>query len=150
MHISCRPVVLPCALFRAHTTEAALNCAGLPCSCPSLLSWRPAYRESVSLARHTCPRVQRINATTKQQTPNVAFKRQVVQQYLAGETLDVLADRHNLSRDLIRTWVDKYLYPSQGGTVCEAGVCNERAEAAHTIGEYEAAALERLVGKPTR
>ena len=52
---------------------------------------------------------------TKQQTANVAFKRQVVQEYLAGETLDGLADRHNLPRDLIRTWVDKYLYPSQGG-----------------------------------
>ena len=58
--------------------------------------------------------------------------------------------RHNLSRDLIRTWVDKYLYPSQGGDLCEAGVCDERAEAANTIGEYEAAALERLVGRQTR
>ena len=86
---------------------------------------------------------------TKQQTPNVAFKRQVIQEYLAGETLDVLADRHNLSRDLIRTWVDKYLYPSQGGTVCEARVCNERSEAAQTILEYEVAALERLVGRQT-
>ena len=87
---------------------------------------------------------------TKQQTANVAFKRQVIQEYLAGETLDGLADRHNLSRDLIRTWVDKYLYPSQGGDLCEAGVCDERAEAANTIGEYEAAALERLVGRQTK
>ncbi len=29
-------------------------------------------------------------------------------------------------------------------------VCDERAEAANTIGEYDAAALERLVGRPTR
>ena len=87
---------------------------------------------------------------TTQQTPSVAFKRQVIQEYLAGETLGGLADRHNLSRDLIRTWVDKYLYPSQGGDLCEAGVCDERAEAANTIGEYEAAALERLVGRQTR
>ena len=86
---------------------------------------------------------------TKQQTANVAFKRQVIQEYLAGETLDRLADRHNLSRHLIRTWVDKYLYPSQGGGPCEAGVCDERTEAANTIGEYEAAALERLVGRQT-
>ena len=87
---------------------------------------------------------------TKQQTATVAFKRQVIQEYLAGETLDGLADRHNLSRDLIRTWVDKYLYPSQAGDLCEAGVCDERAEAANAIGEYEAAALERLVGRQTR
>ena len=87
---------------------------------------------------------------TKQQTANVAFKYQVVQEYLAGETLDRLADLHNLSRNLIRTWVDKYLYPSQGGDLCEAGVCDDRAEAANTIGEYEAAALERLVGRQTK
>ena len=87
---------------------------------------------------------------TKQQTANVAFKYQVVQEYLAGETLDRLADLHNLSRNLIRTWVDRYLYPSQGGGLCEAGVCDERAEAANTIGEYEVAALERLVGRQTR
>ena len=87
---------------------------------------------------------------TTQQTPNVAFKHQVVQEYLARETLDRLADRHHLSRNLIRTWVDKYLYPSQGGDLCEAGVCDERAEAANTIGEYEAAALERLVSRKTR
>ena len=85
----------------------------------------------------------------KHQSPNAAFKHEVVQEYLAGETLDRLADRHNLSRNLIRTWVDKYLYPSQGGDLCEPGVCDERAEAANTIGEYEAAALERLVGRQT-
>ena len=31
--------------------------------------------------------------------------------------------------------------------MCEATVCNQQAEAAHTIREYEVAALERLVGK---
>ena len=59
-------------------------------------------------------------------THSIAFKRQVVQEYLAGETLHGLARRHDLSRTLIRIWVDKY----------EAGVaehlprfidsCNER------------------------
>ena len=83
----------------------------------------------------------------KHDTRSIAFKRQVVEEYLAGETLDGLSGRHNLSRDLIRTWVDKYLYPSQGGDLCEAGVCDEQAEAANTIREYEAAALERLVGR---
>ena len=41
-------------------------------------------------------------------THSIAFKRQVVQEYLAGETLHGLARRHELSRTLIRIWVDKY------------------------------------------
>ena len=36
------------------------------------------------------------------------FKRQVAQDYLAGETLHGLARRHDLSRNLIRIWVQKY------------------------------------------
>ena len=69
-------------------------------------------------------------------THSIAFKRQVVQEYLAGETLHGLARRHDLSRTLVRVWVDKY----------EAGAFDEDAEAADTIQEYEAriAALERL------
>ena len=75
----------------------------------------------------------------KHRTHSIAFKRQIVQEYLAGETLHGLARRHDLSRTLIRIWVDKY----------EAGAFDEDAEAASTIQEYEAqiAALERLVGK---
>ena len=75
----------------------------------------------------------------KHRTHSIAFKRQVVQEYLAGETLDGLARRHDLSRNLIRIWVDKY----------KAGAFDEEAEAANTLQEYEAriAALERLVGK---
>ena len=34
----------------------------------------------------------------KHQTHSIAFKRQVVQEYLAGETLHSLARRHELSR----------------------------------------------------
>ena len=58
----------------------------------------------------------------------------MVTEYLAGETLHGLARRHELSRTLIRIWVDKY----------EAGAFDEDAEAASTIQEYEAriAALE--------
>ena len=72
-------------------------------------------------------------------THSIAFKRQVVEEYLAGETLHGLARRHDLSRTLIRLWVDKY----------EAGAFDEDTAAASTIQEYEAriAALERLVGK---
>ena len=75
----------------------------------------------------------------KHRTHSIALKRQVVQEYLVGETLHGLARRHELSRTLIRIWVDKY----------EAGAFDEDAEAASTIQEYEAriAALERLVGK---
>ena len=53
-------------------------------------------------------------------THSIAFKRQVVQEYLAGETLHGLARRHELSRTLIRIWVDKY----------EAGAFDEDTEAA--------------------
>ena len=37
-------------------------------------------------------------------THSIAFKCQVVQEYLAGETLRGLARRHDLSRTLIRVW----------------------------------------------
>ncbi len=75
----------------------------------------------------------------KHRTHSISFKRQVVQEYLAGETLHGLARRHDLSRNLIRVWVGKY----------EAGAFDEDAEAADLVQEYEAriAALERLVGK---
>jgi transposase len=62
-----------------------------------------------------------------------------VQEYLGGEPLHGLAKRHDVSRNLIRVWVQKY----------EAGAFDEDAAAADMIQEYEAriAALERLVGK---
>ena len=62
-------------------------------------------------------------------THSIAFKRQVVQEYLAGETLHGLARRHDLSRNLIRIWVDKY----------EAGAFDEDAEAATWASRYCAA-----------
>jgi len=37
---------------------------------------------------------------------SVEFKRQVAQEFLAGETLHGLAKRHDLSRNLIRVWVE--------------------------------------------
>ena len=39
---------------------------------------------------------------------SVAFKRQVAQEFVSGETLHGLAKRHDLSRNLIRLWVQKY------------------------------------------
>ena len=73
----------------------------------------------------------------KHRTHSIEFKRQVAQEFLAGETLHGLAKRHDVSRNLVRVWVEKY----------EAGAFDEDARAADLIQEYEAriAALERLV-----
>ena len=70
---------------------------------------------------------------------SVEFKRQVAQEFLAGDTLHGLAKRHDISRNLIRVWVEKY----------EAGAFDDDVQAADLIQGYEAriAALERLVGK---
>ncbi len=38
----------------------------------------------------------------------VEFKRQVAQEFLAGETLHGLAKRHEINRNLVRIWVAKY------------------------------------------
>jgi len=75
----------------------------------------------------------------KHRTHSVEFKRQVSQEYLAGETLHGLSKRHDISRQLIRVWVEKY----------QAGELDEDAAAADLLQAYEAriAALERLVGK---
>ena len=75
----------------------------------------------------------------KHRSHSIKFKRQVAQEFIAGETLHGLAKRHDISRNLIRIWVQRY----------EAGAFDEDATAADMIQEYEAriAALERLVGK---
>ena len=69
----------------------------------------------------------------------VEFKRQVAQEFLAGETLHGLAKRHEVSRNLVRIWVAKY----------EAGSFDSDVVAADLVQTQEAriAALERLVGK---
>ena len=72
----------------------------------------------------------------KHRTYSIEFKRQVAQEFLAGESLHGLSRRHDVSRNLIRVWVAKL----------EAGTYDEDAE---LLQEYEAkiAALERLVGR---
>ena len=40
-------------------------------------------------------------------THSIEFKRQVAQEFLAGETLHGLAKRHDICRSLIRVWVIK-------------------------------------------
>lgn len=44
----------------------------------------------------------------KHRTHSVEFKRQVAQEFLAGETLHGLAKRYELSRNLIRIWVQRF------------------------------------------
>ena len=75
----------------------------------------------------------------RHRSQSVEFKRQVAREYLGGETLHGLARRHDISRNLVRVWVEKY----------EAGACDEDANAADLLQAYEAqiAALEHLVGK---
>ena len=76
---------------------------------------------------------------TKHRSHSAAFKRQVAEEFIAGETLHGLSQRHDISRQLIRIWVGKF----------EAGALDEDVQAADLIQEYEGriAALERLVGK---
>ena len=76
---------------------------------------------------------------TKHRSHSIEFKRQVAQEFIAGETLHGLAQRHDLSRTLIRIWVAKY----------EAGAFDDDAQAADLLQQYEAkiAALERMVGR---
>ena len=70
---------------------------------------------------------------------STAFKRQVVEEYHAGASLYGPARTHDVCRNLIRVWLEKY----------EAGAFDEEVDAANMLHEREAriAALERLVGK---
>ena len=74
----------------------------------------------------------------KHRTHSIEFKRSR-SGIPAGETLHGLAKRHDICRNLIRVWVQKY----------EAGAFDEDAATADLLQQYEAriAALERLVGK---
>jgi transposase len=80
-----------------------------------------------------------MKAMAKHRTYSTEFKRQVSQEYIAGETLHALAKRHDVSRNLIRIWIAKY----------EAGAFEDDFHAADLLQEYEAkvAALERMVGR---
>jgi len=80
-----------------------------------------------------------MEAMTKHRSHSAAFKRQLAEEFIAGETLHGLSQRHDISRQLIRVWVGKF----------EAGALDEDVQAADLIQEYESriAALERLVGK---
>ena len=49
-----------------------------------------------------------MKAMTKHRSHSAAFKRQVAQEFVAGETLHGLSKRHDISRQLIRIRVGKY------------------------------------------
>ncbi|MEL6310908.1 MAG: transposase [Pseudomonadota bacterium] len=70
---------------------------------------------------------------------STAFKRQIVEEYLAGAALNAPSKEHDICRHLIRVWIEKY----------EAGEFDEENEAANTFHEAQAkiAALERMVGR---
>jgi transposase len=69
-----------------------------------------------------------MKAMTKHRSHSAAFKRQVAQEFVAGETLHGLSKRHDVSRRLIRIWVGKY----------EAGALDDDVQAADLLQEYEA------------
>ena len=75
----------------------------------------------------------------KHRIHSIEFKRQIAQDFIAGETLHALASRHDISRNLVRIWVRKF----------EAGAFDDEARAADLLQDYEAkiAALERMVGR---
>jgi transposase len=57
----------------------------------------------------------------KHRTHSIEFKRQVVQDYLGGETLYGLAKRREISCTLIRVWLAKHCQePTSAGGVCRA------------------------------
>jgi transposase-like protein len=80
-----------------------------------------------------------MKAMPRHRSHSIEFKRQVAQEFVAGETLHGLAKRHDISRNLVRLWVARF----------EAGAYDDDARAADLIQEYEAriAALERMVGR---
>src|SRR5450755_2896585 len=80
-----------------------------------------------------------MKAMSQHRSHSIEFKRQVAQEFIAGETLHALSQRHDISRQLIRIWVQKY----------ETGAFDDDACAADAIQEYEAKilALERTVGR---
>jgi transposase len=73
---------------------------------------------------------------------SLQFKRQIAQESLEGRAgMHELARRHNLSRNLIRLWIQRF----------ETGELNDDLANAERIAEYEAkiAELERKVGQLT-
>ena len=77
--------------------------------------------------------------TRRHRRHSTAKKREIVEAYLNGEPLHALSRQHDVCRNLIRVWIEKY----------ERGEYDDDAVQADLLPEYEAriAALERLVGR---
>ena len=77
--------------------------------------------------------------TRKHRRHSTAKKREIVEAYLNGGALHALSKQHDVCRNLIRVWIEKY----------ERGEYDNDAIEADLLPEYEAriAALERLAGK---
>jgi len=105
----------------------------------SIMEWAPWGGQSAERELTVGRAFERRKPMARHRTHSIEFKRQVAQEFLAGETLHGLAKRHDICRNLIRVWVQKY----------EAGDFDEDAQAADLLQQYEAriAALERLVGR---
>src|SRR5215208_7022805 len=67
---------------------------------------------------------------------SLSFKKQIVQEYAAGATLNGLAREHDLSRNLIRIWVAK----------SESGEFDPDVEAATLLADYDRAGAD---GRPS-
>lgn len=76
---------------------------------------------------------------TKHRSYNIAFKRQLVEEYLSGASVHALSRRYDVGRALIRLWARK----------AEAGGFDDEIVTAQMIKQYEGRieALERLAGK---
>ena len=75
----------------------------------------------------------------KRRTFSIDFKKEVVAEYLGGETLHRVARRHHIEPSLLRIWVEK----------AEAGEFDSESASAELLSAYERkiGALERLVGR---
>ncbi|MCP8939923.1 helix-turn-helix domain-containing protein [Alsobacter sp. SYSU M60028] len=89
------------------------------------------------------PGFQRMEAHGPTPSHRIALKRQVVQEYLAGETLHGLAKRHDISGNLIRIWRQKH----DAGALDDDAVPARRDRGLRGQDRGSRAALERLVGK---
>jgi transposase-like protein len=75
-------------------------------------------------------------------THSIEFKRQVAEEHLGGgASLDQLARRHDISRELLRTWVTKH----EAGEFAGGGL----TKADRRASEAKIAGLERKVGQLT-
>jgi transposase-like protein len=80
--------------------------------------------------------------THRHRRHSTELKLRLVQMYLSGEaSLNGLAREHDISRNLIRVWVDKF----------HKGELSEKVDRAEKVREYEVkiAALERKIGQLT-